>query len=353
MDFCKEAGVTSTHAKGLFRNAYKNLSPTPWVSPSDGPLVAPPLFPKKLSSLMDREFIAEGLFIREAAISKYDGSVKFSLELSDHLVINAVLMPESKRLTLCLSSQVGCRQACVFCSSARMGFKRNLSAGEIVGQVVTANRWLATHPNWLCEKKLSSSMHLTNVVFMGMGEPLDNTDAVTKAILIMNSPWGLNLPLRHISVSTVGHLDGLRQLLSNIPDVRIALSVNAASDEKRSKLMPINKRFPLTHLLNDLAELTKHQKHSLLIQYLLLQDFNDGPAEAEELASLLKNLRVKVNLIPYNPPYDDSLKSALKSPDPERVARFKDVLYHKGIRVMTRYSKGQDIGAACGHLIVF
>lgn len=349
--FCKEIGVPLLHAKTLMRNAYQYSSLKPWdsVSKTQHHLA----LPQKLKSEMEQSFALNLLDIDFEEISKYDNSVKFTFKLSDENKINSILMPESSRLTLCISSQVGCRFGCLFCSSAKMGFVRNLSAGEIIAQLVTANSWIQQHPNWLPRKGYTARQSITNIVFMGMGEPLDNLDSVIKALDIMTCQYGLNLSLRHISVSTVGHLDGLKRLLSEKPQVRIALSINSACEEKRSELMPVNKKYPITSLIDQMTLLLANQKHSLLIQYLLINEINDSESDAEKLLQLIKNLKVKVNLIPFNPPFLEQIKTNFESPTAERVQKFKDILYRNGVRVMTRYSKGQDIGGACGHLAVF
>ena len=364
--FCKEIGVAPTHAKTLMKYAYKYLSSTSWnyigahTQSIDDLICENHLtLPQKLKLEMERSFKLEMLQIDRDDISHYDKSVKFTFKLSDGNKINSILMPETSRLTLCISSQVGCRYGCSFCSSAKMGFIRDLSAGEILAQIVTANDWIKNHPNWphlfsqSSHNKNFTHKHITNIVFMGMGEPLDNLDAIIKALDIMTCQFGLNLSLRHISVSTVGHLDGLKRLLLEKPDVRIALSVNAAHDKKRSELMPINKKYPIESLVEQIAVRTSQQKHSILIQYLLIDGINDSEQDAEMLLQLVKNLKVKVNLIPFNPPFVEQLTTDFKSPKPETVQKFKDHLYRGGIRVMTRYSKGQDIGAACGHLAIF
>jgi 23S rRNA (adenine2503-C2)-methyltransferase len=256
-------------------------------------------------------------------------------------------MPEARRLTLCLSSQVGCAQACVFCHTGRMGLKRNLSAGEIVAQVITADRWLRAHPEWFARTRLGAGaarMRVTNIVFMGMGEPLDNVDAVADAVGILASPYGLALGWRRISVSTAGHLDGIEAISARIPGVRLALSVHSVDDAKRSKIMPINRRWPLATVIARLREL----RADVLFQYTMIQGVNDSLEEAAALVALTRGLDAKVNLIPLNPVGP----SRLVAPSADAIQAFRDVLHHAGVRVMVRYSKGQDIAAACGQLVI-
>jgi 23S rRNA (adenine2503-C2)-methyltransferase len=284
--------------------------------------------------------------ILSAHQSGYDKSVKFLLELADGAQVESVLMPESRRITLCVSSQVGCAQGCVFCHTGRMGLKRNLSAGEIVGQVVLADRWLRQNPGWLDGGGLAPlvGMRVTNLVFMGMGEPLDNTEAVADAVRILVDPYGLALGLRRVSVSTAGHLDGIERISALIPGVRLALSVHSVDDAKRSRIMPINRRWPLAEVVARLRALNS----DVLFQYTMIQGVNDSTEEAERLVELTRGLDAKVNLIPLNPVGP----SRLVAPAAEAIQAFRDVLHRAGIRVMVRYSKGQDIAAACGQLVV-
>ncbi len=335
---CEERGWSKVHARDLFRNAYKSLSEAPWDDAR---------FPRSLSGSLGADLETTLPRVVEAHRSGYDQSVKFLLELGDGSQVESVLMPESQRLTLCLSSQVGCAQGCVFCHTGRMGLKRNMSTGEIVGQVVLANRWLAAHPEWFETTRLGRdrrAMRVTNIVFMGMGEPLDNADAVADAVEILANPYGLGLGLRRISVSTAGHLEGIEKISARIPGVRLALSVHSVDDAKRSKIMPINRRWPIAAVIARLREL----RSDVLIQYTMIQGVNDSLAEAQGLIELTRGLGAKVNLIPLNPVGP----SRLAAPPAEAIQAFRDVLHKAGLRVMIRYSKGQDIAAACGQLVV-
>jgi 23S rRNA (adenine2503-C2)-methyltransferase len=326
------------HARTLFRRAYKGLSETPWAEPS---------LPRTLAAELAETYEAEGPRLVEAERSGYDRSVKFLVELKDGLKVETVLMPEKQRITLCLSSQVGCAQGCVFCHTGRMGLVRNLTAGEIVGQVVAANRWILANPEWLAETRLPATQRISNLVFMGMGEPLDNVDGVIEALHILTDPLGLALGLARISVSTAGHLDGLEALFAAIPKVRVALSVHCTDDSKRSRIMPINRRWPLAQVIERLKTLTRDGA-PVMLQYTMIDGVNDSLEEAHRLAALADGLNAKVNLIPLN----NVSASRLRAPTPEKIQAFRDVLHQAGLRVMVRYSKGQDIAAACGQLIV-
>lgn len=339
-NWLESVGESRTHGRNMYRATFKQLLEQPWEEPG---------LSKSLRQKLQTSWRSgPQLEANEEHHSNYDRSIKFVICLEDGLKIESVLMPEKQRITLCLSSQVGCRQACVFCHTGRMGLVRNLEASEIIAQIVYANRWIATHPEWLHTNHLPQGMRVTNVVFMGMGEPLDNVDAVCNAVKIATDPYGLNIGLRRISVSTAGHLDGLEQLTQTIPSVRIALSVHSTFDAKRSKIMPINRRWPLAEVVARLKDLIRPSKASVMFQYTMIAGVNDDLEEANRLAALAQELNAKVNLIPLN----DISASRLNAPSFEKIQAFRDVLHAAQIRVMVRYSKGQDIGGACGQLIV-
>ena len=335
---CRAAGVSPMHALDLFRSAYKEYKVSPWLRPG---------LPKLYRERCLRQFQGPGVEIATQQTSQYDGSVKFAIKLGDGKLIEAVLMPESKRVTLCISSQVGCAQACIFCHTGRMGLVRNLEASEIIGQVWLVNRWILENPEWLKASRLPNSQKITNLVFMGMGEPLDNPDEVAKAISVFTDAYGLNIAKRRISVSTAGHIDGLNRLLESHPDVRLAVSVHSAFDGERSKIMPINRRWPISELFAKLRSVESFQENGVLLQYTLIAGVNDSTDHAEKLIELTKGMNVKVNIIPLNPVGP----SRLKGPDADRLAAFRDQIFNSGLRVMVRYSKGQDIAAACGQLV--
>lgn len=338
-NLCSEYGVSPVHAKVLFRNLYKRGQLPPW---SDLNL------PRSLQQSLQSNFGLPVPEIARQARSSYDGSVKFVLRLADGLEIESVLMPESTRVTLCLSSQVGCQQGCVFCHTGRMGLKRNLTAGEIVGQVIAANRWIEANLGWLDSNELSRKMRITNLVFMGMGEPLDNVDAVVEALDIVTDPQGLGLGPRRVSVSTAGHLDGLREITRRRPRVRVALSLHTANELRRTQLMPINRKWPIRDVVSFLKDYATETRIHILVQYTLIEGVNDSIQDAQDVAALLVDVPVKVNLIPLN----EIEVTRLKAPCAERIQAFRDVLHRSGLRTMVRYSKGQDIGAACGQLVL-
>jgi 23S rRNA (adenine2503-C2)-methyltransferase len=337
-NFFEGESVSSVHVKPLMGALYKTLEPSSIFCTN-----LPNRIKKKISA--DYTMVIPELSVQQ--ISTYDSSVKFGLQLSDGFEVETVLMPEKSRITICLSTQVGCQQGCVFCHTGKMGLKRNLEIHEIVGQVVFANRWINENPEWLSKLGLPTNQKVSNVVFMGMGEPCDNVRNVSGAIDLLQDPWGLAIGISKITVSTAGHLDGLKELMKNCPKVNFALSLHSTNSSERSKLMPINRRYPIEDVLSYLRKISFESKKSFLIQYTVIDKVNDDPKAAESLAKMLSDISCKVNLIPLNP-IDPS---RLNSPSPKRLIEFRDVLHNLGVRVMIRYSKGQDIDAACGQLV--
>lgn len=303
--------------------------------------------PLKMKQLLKQSLSVDLPMARLEKISNYDLSVKFLLELKDGSKVETVLMPEKNRITICISSQVGCAQGCIFCYTGKMGLIRNLTSEEIVSQVVYANKWISKNPQWLASLNLGNNQRITNVVFMGMGEPCDNVDNVLSAIEILTDPWGLELAPRKVTVSTAGHLDGLKGMYAKNSKICYAFSMHSTKQSERSKLMPINRKYPLEEVLSYLANVSQNDGKSFLIQYTVINKINDSLEDAKFLADLLEGVNCKVNLIPLNP-IDPT---RLSSPVPERLLAFRDSIHNRGIRVMIRYSKGQDIDAACGQLV--
>jgi 23S rRNA (adenine2503-C2)-methyltransferase len=254
----------------------------------------------------------------------------------------SVLIPERGRLTQCVSSQIGCAQACRFCQTGRMGLRRNLSAAEIVAQVLLGNRVWRQHG---CSTPGFGAPQVTNVVFMGMGEPLDNPEAVLKACRIISEPLGLAVGSRHITISTVGLKEGLEKVMtqSSFP---LALSLHSPFDAERSRIMPVNKAHPIREVLEILGRL-RRGREEFFIQYTLIRGVNDSIAHAEALADLLKPLPCKVNLIPLN----EHDGAAFRRPGLDALSQFRGVLRERGLVVTVRFSKGRDIEAACGQLV--
>jgi len=263
-----------------------------------------------------------------------DGSQKLVLRLGDRRTVHAVLMPDEDRLTLCVSTQVGCGFACAFCYTGTMGLVRNLTAGEIVGQLFAARGLLAP------------GARITHVVFMGMGEPLANYAATVKALRILTDPDGFGFSPRRITVSTVGLVQAIERLARENLRVNLAISLHAATDELRSRLMPVNRGWGLDDLLAACRRFPLPVRQRMTFEYVLLDGVNDTPDQARQLARRLQGIRAKVNLIPFNA-WDGS---GFRRPPGERIAAFQRILLDAGLTATVRWSKGEDVGAACGQL---
>jgi 23S rRNA (adenine2503-C2)-methyltransferase len=266
--------------------------------------------------------------------SRVDASSKWLFRLPGGGSVEAVLMPTERRVTLCISSQVGCTLDCAFCQTGRMGFLRNLEPHEILGQVL---------PLW---KEVRDRRGRTNVVFMGMGEPLHNTDAVIAACALLVDPLGLDLSPKRITVSTAGALPGIRRLAESGLGVRLAVSLNAPTQDLREALMPRAARTPLGDLVRAAREYGERTGDRVTMEYVLIRDVNDSPEHADRLARLLRGGPFKINLIPYNP----GAAPELERPEVERVDAFATRLHPQAPVVTVRWSMGPDISAACGQL---
>ncbi len=288
---------------------------------------------KALRTLLAEHFTIQRLAVADVRTAA-DGTRKFLFRLADDRSVETVLIPERDHFTLCVSSQVGCAQGCRFCLTGQAGLVRNLTHAEIVGQA------------WEVRKQLDDPGQLTNLVFMGMGEPLANYENLVAAIEILtNSDWGMKFATRHVTVSTAGLVP---RLLDLGRDTRInpAISLNAVDDAGRTHLMPINRKYPIAELLAACRQYNLPRGRKLTFEYILFKDVNDGLEQARKLAKLLAPLKAKINLIPFNP-YPGS---AFERPTEERIEAFKAFLMEKHFTCVVRYSKGQDIMAACGQL---
>lgn len=291
-----------------------------------------------------RAALAERFTLRCLTFARVEGSRdttrKYLFKLSDGRFVETVLIPaspalygsRSDRRTLCVSSQVGCAYACGFCASGLAGFTRNLTAGEIVEQIVQV-------------EKLSGE-RVDNLVFMGMGEPLANLPSVLRAIEILNAEWGVSIGARHITVSTSGLVPQIRQLADFPLQIRLAISLHGASDEVRDRIMPVNRKWPLRELYLALEDWVGKKKQRLTIEYILIEDVNDSPEQARLLGRMARALGARVNLIPYNTV--EGLH--WKRPDEARMEAFHDEVAACGVSATLRREKGHDIAAACGQL---
>ena len=331
-EFDRRFGKGEYHAGALFRALYRTGESDPASLPE---FAANPSLAKAVSAAFRYRLPPE------AGRSGDGDTYKFLLKLRDGLESESVIIPMRQYKSLCISSQVGCKMGCTFCETAQMGYLRSLDAGEIAAQVMFA-RHVLKEP-------------IQNVVFMGMGEPMDNLDNVLQAIRILSDQRGLNIAQSAITVSTVGHVDGINRLarLAAEPPprgfsrLRLAVSLNAPNDAIRSRIMPVNRQWPLAELKRALKAFPlSHKDDFLFMEYVLIAGVNDAREHALEVAEYLRDLRTCVNLIPYNP----RLESPFGRPDKEGVARFYHWLMEAGQYCRIRGTKGKDAMAACGQL---
>ncbi len=287
--------------------------------------------PKPLREKLAARFAVGPLELADK-LSSPDGTTKFLFRLGDGEHIETVLIPAGRRLTVCLSTQVGCKFACAFCASGRGGFKRDLAPSEIIGQVLFLEQALGRD--------------LTNYVFMGMGEPLDNWTNVEKALRIMNAPEGLAIAARRMTVSTAGYIPSFRRLEALDLQINLSISLHAVTDRLRDRLMPINRRFPLEELVAAAESTIRSGGRMITLEYILIRGLNDSLDDADGLAAIARRLRAKVNLIACSP----VAGAGFATPDEADIARFKRWLEERKVNTLVRLSKGADIAAACGQL---
>lgn len=292
-------------------------------------------------SKRNKEWLAENYVIGRRAPAKSvrssDGTVKYLFNTGDGTSVESVYIPDHDRATLCVSSQVGCKMNCYFCATGKMGFRKNLTAAQIINQILS----IPPRPR----KGETPMTELTNVVFMGMGEPLDNLDAVLTAIEILTAPWGLAWSPKRITVSTVGKLPQLKELLDRT-QVHVAVSVHTADTAQRESMMPAQKAFPISAVMKMLSAYDFSHQRRLSLEYIMWRGVNDDIAHADMLIKLIGNLDCRVNLIRFhaNPGVD------LHTASEERMLMFRNYLNSKGITATIRASRGEDIAAACGML---
>jgi 23S rRNA (adenine2503-C2)-methyltransferase len=317
-------GKGAYHAAAIYREVFKGGNRSPFKAAEFA----------KSGELAQKIEADMRIHLPEVAARETAGNLtKIIFRLRDDLEVESVIVPMAKHATICISCQVGCRMGCRFCETAQLGFKRNLTVDEIVAQVWTARAIMA--------------IPIRNVVFMGMGEPLDNFDNVIQAIRVLSDQRGLDIAKRHITLSTAGVVDGLERLAAlNWPTLKLAVSLNAVNDDTRSRIMPINQRYPLALLRQTLRNFPLAKKGALLIEYILIPGINDGGQDARDLAQYIKPLKAKVNLIPHNP----RRKSPYPAPRATQITRFQNLLFKEDIFVRLRAAKGREIMAACGQL---
>jgi 23S rRNA (adenine2503-C2)-methyltransferase len=320
-EFCEARGLPSYRAAQILRRLWNNPAPD-FDSMTE--------LPKHLRAELAGVFELPRLSIAARQRSA-DGTEKFLFMLADGQAIESVAIPENDRLTLCISSQAGCALQCAFCATGAMGFQRNLEVFEIAGQVREM-------------RLVDPPIEVTNVVFMGMGEPLMNWKAVDPTLTLLNDPRGLGIGARHITVSTVGVLPGIIALGERPEQFRLAISIHAPSDALRRELMPVNIKYPLA----DVIEAAKQFDRRVTFEYVMLGGVNDALEHAIRLAELAKECRAFVNLIPLHP---GGARGFVPTPT-ERIREFAHELRRQGVEVAIRKSRGVDIAAACGQLRV-
>lgn len=287
---------------------------------------------KQIRSELSEEFTISNMDIVEVLKSKFDGTKKYLMELSDGNIIECVFMKYKHGNTICISSQVGCKMGCSFCASTIHGMTRNLTAGEMIGQILEVSRD--------CNERIS------NVVLMGSGEPLDNLKEVLKFLRIINHSQGLNVGMRSITISTCGIIPKIEELMNEKLQITLAVSLHAVDDEIRDKLMPVNKKYPIKALLNVCRKYIRTTGRRITFEYALIKGENDTREVAERLAFLLKGMNCHVNLIPINPVVEKLFVPTTS----EKAKQFKEILIRNNIEATIRRELGSDIDAACGQL---
>jgi 23S rRNA (adenine2503-C2)-methyltransferase len=321
-----EEGERSFRAKQIFHWVYEKKV-CDWEQMTD--------LNKSLRSSLKRKFSLSSIRQSSLEVSKDEETIKFLWELSDGKFVESVLICSKERRTVCVSSQVGCAARCAFCASGREGLLRNLSAAEIFEQVYHIDLFLH-----------AKGERVSHVVFMGMGEPFENYEAVLHAIHLLNDPLRLNISQRRITVSTVGVVEGIRRFTKEDLNVNLVLSLHAPNQHIRKKIIPYSRKYPLEDILSAMVAFSKESRRDITYEYTLIAGINDRPEHAEELALLLKGQQCTVNLIPYNPVPG----LHLKRPEKELIEEFRRILTSYEIVTTWRYTKGKDIAAACGQL---
>jgi len=312
------------HAQQIFSWIYKKGSKD-FAGMSD--------LPGSLRKRLKENFYLSDLKLIKPLRSK-DGTEKFLFQLRDGHLIEAVSIPREKRITGCVSTQVGCKFSCTFCASGLSGFKRNLTTAEIIDEI-------------LYLKSNSQNKKITHLVFMGIGEPLDNYDNVIKAIRIINSTYGLNIGARRITISTCGIIPGIKKLSDENLQVELSISLHAADDKIRSEIMPVNKKYPLSELISACRNYIQKTNRQITLEYVLIKGINSHLQMSRKLGKIVRQLKLcKVNLIPCN----FIREPKVEPPKKQEILLFRDYLLRQGLNITLRRPRGQDIEAACGQL---
>ncbi|HPP89604.1 23S rRNA (adenine(2503)-C(2))-methyltransferase RlmN, partial [Tenuifilum sp.] len=283
---------------------------------------------KKAREMLSAKYTV-GLSKPERVSKSADGTKKYLFPVANNRFVEAAYIPDDDRATLCVSSQSGCKMGCLFCMTAKQGFQGNLSAGEILNQL----------------RSIPEFKNVTNIVYMGMGEPLDNLENVLKSLEILTSKWGMGWSTKRITVSTIGLIPAMKQFLEK-SNCHLAISLHTPFDDERRMLMPIQNVYPIADVVDELKKYRFSDHHRVSFEYIMFDGLNDTPRHVKELVKLLNGINCRINLIRFHPIPDSPLRT---SPD-ERIIQFRDSLTAKGIFTTIRASRGQDIQAACGLL---
>ncbi len=333
----QQEGFAGYRARQIFNWLYSNLAADPKEMNN---------LPQRLKDWLQENLIYHSLDLEEEKRAG-DGTINFLWKLKDGRTIESVLLPQrdSENYTACISSQVGCQLACKFCATGQQGWERDLTAGEMVDQVWQSALYLKStgSPG---EKAEKSKRDIRNLVFMGMGEPLLNYQAVRQAVEILGSETGFNIGSRRITISTAGIIPGIKKMSREMPQVGLALSLHAADNKLRSRLVPLNKKYNLQQLHRALQEYLANTGRRITVEYALIHEVNDREEQARQLVGWLKGLTVFVNLIPLNPVKGQKLTGSSAS----RIEKFKKIISQAGYPVQVRQSRGQEVKAACGQL---
>lgn len=323
-EFCLEAGETKFRGTQLFEWMYRH-GITSFEEMTN--------INKSFRQYLIDNCLIQTLEIEKLSTSKNEETIKFLFRTIDSQFIEAVSMVDGRRHTVCISSQAGCALDCHFCATAKLGLLRNLSSGEIIDQLIYVRQKV--------------QQPITNIVYMGMGEPFHNYESVLESADILHHHKGFNLASSRITISTVGMLPQIKKYIKEGRKYKLAISLNAADDETRSKIMPINNKWQIKELIQAGREYSNQKRRIIMFEYVLLAGINDSKEDALELSRLLKGIPCKLNLIPYN-----ETDGEFRRPDEKTINDFADILFEhqNAYRVLTRWSKGQDIEAGCGQL---
>ena len=321
-ELCRTASVKSAHAETLLAHIFRHRTHD---------IRAIPDLPQTLYEWLERH--TQSLDVTVIAQQKAtDGTRKLLLAMVDGKQVETVLIPGKKRLTQCISTQVGCALKCAFCLTATAGLIRNLSAAEMVAQIMAATE--------------HHHERARNLVLMGMGEPMYNYEEVARFVRIVTDAKGMAFSPRRLTISTAGYVPGIRRMIADRLPCNLALSLNATNDETRSRIMPINKRWPIAEALHWAGEFTRIMRKRILIEYVMLAEVNDTDTDAKAMLRLLADIPCTINLLPFNT-YPGS---PYQRPDPARISAFRQILIEAGKVTVIRESRGRDISAACGQL---